>query len=721
MIRKIFILLFLLTSVFNLVYSQAIVPKIDREALVKRHNVFITSFDSLSSLSVGNGEFAFTVDATGLQTFPDKYKNGIPLGTQSTWAWHSFANPQGYKFEETYKYYDFNGKKAPYTVQSNEPGRNKEAADWYRKNPHRLHLGNIGFEITKKDGSVIKPSDIKGIKQELDLWTGIINSHFEVEGIPVDVITYCANKNDINNRMDMVTIQVKSELFKRKQLKIKFSFPYPSGGHSDDGCDWKSPGKHQTVPIWQDKRLIFQRVIDETEYFLVVEGLNTNFTMQEIDKQHFAIEPKAKDNTFEVSFLFDKGRYPGKFLPFAAQKLACETYWKTFWNRGGAIDFSGSTDPRASELERRVILSQYLTAIQCSGSYPPQETGLTYNSWYGKFHLEMHWWHGAHFALWNRLDLLEKSLNWYNLNLKKAQAIAERQGYKGARWMKMTDPSANEAPSSVGSFLIWQQPHIIYFAELCYRGYKVQGPQLEKYKNLVFATADFMASFPVYDKEKDRYVLKGIIAAQERFKPENAFNTPFEIAYWHWALNIAQEWRVRLKMPKNPEWQKVIDKLSRLAEANGLYLAAESAPDSYTTREYMTDHPAVLGAYGMLPGSGLVNPEIMKNTFNTIWEKWNWEETWGWDFPFTAMTATRLGLPDKAIDALFMQSKSNTYLINGHNYQDDRLRLYLPGNGGLLSAVAMMVAGYDGCTTDMPGIPKDGKWKVKWENIAKMP
>lgn len=721
MIRRIIVFLFFSISVLSLVYPQALVSKIDRESLVKRHNVLITSLDSLSSLSVGNGDFAFTVDATGLQTFPEKFKNGVPLGTQSTWAWHSFANPQGYKFEETYKYYDFNGKKAAYTVQSDEPGRNKEAADWYRKNPHRLHLGNIGFEITKKDGSLVKPMDIKGIKQELDLWSGIINSHFEVEGIPVDVVTYCANKTDVNNRMDMVTIQVKSELFKKKQLKIKFSFPYPSGGHSDDGCDWKSPEKHQTVPIWQEKRLIFQRVIDNTEYFLMVEGLNTNFAMQEIDKQHFSIEPKAKDNTFEVSFLFDKGRYPGKFLPFVAQKLACETYWKTFWNRGGAIDFSGSTDPRANELERRVVLSQYLTAIQCSGSYPPQETGLTYNSWYGKFHLEMHWWHGAHFALWNRLDLLERSLNWYNSALKKAQAIAERQGYKGARWMKMTDPSANEAPSSVGSFLIWQQPHIIYFAELCYRGYKVQGPQLEKYKNLVFATADFMASFPVYDKEKDRYVLKGIIAAQERFKPENAFNTPFEIAYWHWALSVAQEWRVRLKMPKNPEWQKVIDKLSRLAEANGLYLAAESAPDSYTTREYMTDHPAVLGAYGMLPGSGLVNPEIMKNTFNTIWDKWSWEETWGWDFPFTAMAATRLGLPDKAIDALFMQTKSNTYLINGHNYRDDRLRLYLPGNGGLLSAVAMMVAGYDGCTTDMPGIPKDGKWKVKWENLAKMP
>lgn len=66
---------------------------IDREALVARNNPQVSSFDSLASLSIGNGEFAFTVDATGLQTFPSVYKKGVPLGTQSQWGWHSFGNP----------------------------------------------------------------------------------------------------------------------------------------------------------------------------------------------------------------------------------------------------------------------------------------------------------------------------------------------------------------------------------------------------------------------------------------------------------------------------------------------------------------------------------------------------------------------------------------------------------------------------------------------------
>lgn len=49
-------------------------PIIDREALVERNSPVVTAFDSLASLSVGNGEFAYTVDITGLQTFPDNYK-----------------------------------------------------------------------------------------------------------------------------------------------------------------------------------------------------------------------------------------------------------------------------------------------------------------------------------------------------------------------------------------------------------------------------------------------------------------------------------------------------------------------------------------------------------------------------------------------------------------------------------------------------------------------
>jgi hypothetical protein len=78
---------------------------IDRQALVKRHNPVVHEPDAFSSLPVGNGEFAFTADITGLQTFPEFYHEGIPLGTQSQWGWHTFPNPEKYCLAYAFRYY----------------------------------------------------------------------------------------------------------------------------------------------------------------------------------------------------------------------------------------------------------------------------------------------------------------------------------------------------------------------------------------------------------------------------------------------------------------------------------------------------------------------------------------------------------------------------------------------------------------------------------------
>lgn len=60
-------------------------PKISRRALVTRHNPVVTSPDLASPLQIGNGEFAFTADITGLQTFGDIYDRAMQLSTMSQW------------------------------------------------------------------------------------------------------------------------------------------------------------------------------------------------------------------------------------------------------------------------------------------------------------------------------------------------------------------------------------------------------------------------------------------------------------------------------------------------------------------------------------------------------------------------------------------------------------------------------------------------------------
>ncbi|MEA5256167.1 hypothetical protein VB264_00120 [Arcicella aquatica] len=688
--------------------------KIDRKALVQRHTVVLSKIDTLASLSVGNGDFAFTTDITGLQTFPDFYAKGISLGTQSVWGWHRYPNTENYQIEETFKEINSHGRKIPYAVQASNSERAKAANNFLRQNPHRLQLGNLGFELFKKDGSSVKPKDLTNIHQTLNVYTGEITSQFAVEGIPVKVITVA------HQQKDLISVKVQSELLKTGQLKYRLRLPYPTNQFTDEGNNWKNADKHQSSLILStDKSFVFNHQLDDTEYFIKVESSQASNVLQS-EAHYFVVSPDTKENTLEFSVLFSE-KLPKETIPnFTTTLLSTKTAWRTFWSTGGVVDFAGSTDPRAKELERRIILSQYLTKIQCANNEPPQETGLTYNSWFGKPHLEMHWWHGVHFALWNRTDLLEKSMAWYKKVEPEARIIAERQGFEGVRWQKMTDPDGKEAPSSVGAYLLWQQPHFITFAELAYRKH-LDKATLEKYKDLVFKTADFMASYAYFDAEKGRYILgKGVIPAQERFKPEETFNPTYELAYWQWALTTAQTWRERLGLKRNAKYDDVLKKLSPLPVQDGVYLATESAKDSYTNPVFLTDHPSVLCTLGMLPASTMLNMTTMQSTFDKVWKIWHWDDTWGWDFPMVAMTATRLGQPEKAVDALMMDIRTNTYLPNGHNYQDARLRLYLPGNGGLLSAVAMMCAGYDGCKTVNPGIPKNGKWKVRWEGLKKM-
>lgn len=676
---------------------------IDRQALVERNNPHITEIDTLASLTVGNGEFAFTVDVTGLQSFPELYRNGVPLGTQSQWGWHSFVNTKNLTRQETLKDYDFGrGRQEPYAVQFNEDGRQKDAANYYRVNPHRLHLGAIGF-----DG--LNPDQVTAIDQKLDMWNGLITSDFSVDGAPVKVST------TVDPEKDMVAASITSG----KHIPVSFRFPYPTGGHADDACDWTKDDLHLTEIVrLEGNQAILSHKLDSTTYYVTLSWQGSEAPAMQ-GRNKVVLTPTEDTWSFTAEFTPDMPELAAAETFEGAEKAASD-YWQGFWKKGGVVDFSECTDPRASELERRVVLSQYLLATQCAGSTPPQETGLTYNSWFGKFHMEMIWWHQAQFALYGHEDLLGRTLPWYDSVKDIAREIAARQGFEGLRWMKMTDPSGTEAPSKVGSFLIWQQPHLIYLAELLYRA-NPNDSVIAQYYDLVQQTADFMASFAEYDGLGNRYILRGAIPAQETLRAAETVNPPFELSYWHFALNTAQKWRERKGERRNMEWDEMIDKLSPLAAQDSLYLAAETALDTYKDVRFTSDHMAVLAALGVLPQSPLVREDLMHNTFDWIYDNWNWGRTWGWDYPTTAMCAVRLGQPEKAINALLMDKRTNTYLPNGHNYQDKRLRCYLPGNGGLLTAVALMTAGWDGCETENPGFPKDGTWNVKWEGIKPLP
>jgi hypothetical protein len=678
---------------------------IDRQALVTRHDVHIDKFHAFSPLSVGNGKFAFTADVTGLQTFPQAYADGIPLTTMAEWGWHSFPNTENHKLEDTFVMVDTQGRPVPYNSNQKCP-----AGDYLRANPHQITLGLIGLVLTNADGTPAKHEDIKKIDQRLRLWEGVLVSSFEFDGKPVTVRT-C-----VHPQVDTVAVRIVSPLIEQGRIGVALRFPYAAATWGRDPADWSVPEKHQTKllpsPPFQS---VFERIMDDKRYYCRT-AFSEGGSLKRIDRHEYHFLPAGPGGIFEFAVLFQESfEWPETVSFEQTQSLAAE-YWKNFWSTGGAIDLSESTDPRWEELERRIVLSQYLTAIQSQQKYPPQETGLTCNSWFGKFHLEMHWWHSVHFALWDRLPMLENSLGWYSDILPAARQIAERQGYQGVRWPKMTEPAGQDSPSGIGPFLIWQQPHPIYFAELVYRQ-KPTPETLEQYKDIVLETAEFMASYIHWDDTSEAFVLgPPVIPAQENYKYDRTWNPTYELCYWYWGLETAQKWRQRLGMGIEGRWQNILNNFSLLPERDGLYTAVK--PEPYTNT---TDHPSMLAALGVLPATPLADSDKMKKTAQWVYANWEWPETWGWDYPMLAMTAARVGLPEMAIDAFFIESKKNLYWPNGHNYQRENLPLYLPGNGGLLTAVAMMAAGWDGAPErNAPGFPETG-WVVKWEGLKQMP
>jgi hypothetical protein len=252
-------------------------------------------------------------------------------------------------------------------------------------------------------------------------------------------------------------------------------------------------------------------------------------------------------------------------------------------------------------------------------------------------------------------------------------------------------------------------------AEMCYLAHPGR-PTLDRYRDIVLESAEFMASFAFFEQTRSRYVLgPPVIPAQENHPPRETWNPTFELAYWCHGLRIAQRWRERLGLKPDARFDKVINGLSKLPVLDGVYLAHENCPQTYSQRN--SDHPSMLAALGVLPGDA-ADRVTMRRTLEKVFREWQWDKTWGWDYPMTAMTAARLGQPKLAVDTLLMETEKNRYLPNGHNWQRENLPCYLPGNGGLLYVVAMMAGGWKGSPmSHAPGFPDDGSWVVRSEGL----
>ena len=239
---------------------------------------------------------------------------------------------------------------------------------WLRTNPHRLHLGHIGLIITKQNGNRATAEDIRNAKQTLDLWTGLLSSSFEADGIHIRTKTCC------HPQRDLVSFFIESDSSGMEHLAVSIDLPY--GTHLKSAADWDNDAAHYTeaeccnidaqkdhgsqqhnfrIETGNVQDIILKHTLDEsTCYVRLVFSEEARF--ERTGRNSFIIRPAPGTSRLELSCLFSLNRDENLLPLFEDTFRESEKTWENYWSSGGAIEFKNSTDPRAVELERRVIL-----------------------------------------------------------------------------------------------------------------------------------------------------------------------------------------------------------------------------------------------------------------------------------------------------------------------------------------------------------------------------
>ncbi|MDU0348926.1 hypothetical protein, partial [Actinomyces sp. MRS3W] len=227
---------------------------IDRHALVSRHSPHLEADDPALVLSLGNGDFGFTVDASGLQTFTTAHDCSsldprdpasaqvriTETATLSTWGWHEEPNPEGYTLADTMHPYQTSHGPVDYpdtpsmermmAVMTGQttPELGDLAGLWLQANPHRLDLGRLGLILRPEPGAPAEtdPSCLADVDAHLDLWRGRAHSTFTYTGEGVSVTTAVAGEGAV------VATRVVSPLLGNGRAALRLAVPNPSTGFS---------------------------------------------------------------------------------------------------------------------------------------------------------------------------------------------------------------------------------------------------------------------------------------------------------------------------------------------------------------------------------------------------------------------------------------------------------------------------------------------------------
>jgi hypothetical protein len=213
------------------------------------------------------------------------------------------------------------------------------------------------------------------------MWSGRLSSNFSLAGEMVEVITAVSDQDDT------VAVQIRSELLSSQAasaaatagggggLYLGLAFPYGEEAFSGDGADWTRPGDHTSTLTTASPgptgggavQAVIRRQLDNDSYSATVRLEGAGGSVIKGKQPHlFEIRPAAAATTINLTVSFspvaggETAAVPSSTTSFDSVLRQSANAWARFWESGAAIEFEGSSDPRAAMLEKQIVMSAYL-------------------------------------------------------------------------------------------------------------------------------------------------------------------------------------------------------------------------------------------------------------------------------------------------------------------------------------------------------------------------
>jgi len=366
-------------------FCGSVSAKIDRRAIVQQFNPHRTASSNSTPLQVGNGNFAFGADVTGLQTF-------LPYNTLSTWAWHNSSLPTTPNQTEPSDFTGLDWWTHNRLVNYDQPNpAETDISQWMIANPQRVNLGRVGLWF---GGENVTEEDVESKEQSLDMYGGVISSSFVWNGETVQVTTIG------DPFSSTIAVELVSTLLQKGSLGIFFDYPYMTGTNKFEAPFvgiWNATANHTTELVRQGpQQARVQHDEDATTYYTTIhwDAGDATISGPAPDTHQYVLKPRGCNN---FSFTVSYHNHPDpEMAPFYSPdgegtrintdvsgiSSASTRYWRDFWENGAFVELTGSNNASATELQRRIIQSQYILAVNEAGFDPPQESGLTNNGWW---------------------------------------------------------------------------------------------------------------------------------------------------------------------------------------------------------------------------------------------------------------------------------------------------------------------------------------------------